>query len=395
MSKTRYIRLVDRQPTQTGYTGVGNVASSIEVSMDLKTAFSASERRSITVPLIDMPTQGAFLRGVSGIDKYHRFTKIFRFIPNKPFKFVKRPIVQFSVKIFTSSFLYPDLRKVFKSKYCVIRINNLLRDTVINVSHKPSLSSRHFTEFSFGRSSAFGLKFRSKVSELGTGVFHKFGIVKCVVRADSDVNDSPVNSKYIDIVGLFRCRCLKLAMQIKCFVTLSERYRRRLNFPVHILMVIPRNCKHRFNSSITGSNGCVSGFHIDSDNSLVVSHCRKFFTEWFKFTFCCFKSFTCTISCTLYQRRRKIRNSLSNIAVRRIMTSNFAARTGIKSPFSTNIKCYGVIFHCMKKKLSFVGSDINLQRDSPNHSHIYDVIVEKTYGGAIPPTTEVVGLLAY
>ena len=43
MSEIRYIWLVDRQPAQARYTCLSNISSSIEVSMELKPAFSASD----------------------------------------------------------------------------------------------------------------------------------------------------------------------------------------------------------------------------------------------------------------------------------------------------------------------------------------------------------------
>jgi hypothetical protein len=89
MSETRYIRLVDGQPTQTRYTGLGNVTRSIEVSMKLKTTRPTPEIRTIAVPLVDVTTRRTLLRGIPGIDKDNLLTEIFGLVSDKLFQFIE------------------------------------------------------------------------------------------------------------------------------------------------------------------------------------------------------------------------------------------------------------------------------------------------------------------
>ena len=155
MSLTHYNWLVDRQPTQNRYTVVGDVTGSIEVSMEFKTAVTTQVLGPITITFVNMATNRAFLRGIPSIDRDNLLTKILRFIPNKLFQFKERPVVQFPVELGTTSFLNADLGQVFECECGEIRVDNLLRDTVINISHKPSFPTGHFTEFPFSRSGAF------------------------------------------------------------------------------------------------------------------------------------------------------------------------------------------------------------------------------------------------
>jgi len=172
MSETRYIRLVDGQPTQTRYTGLGNVARSIEVSMKLKTTRPTPEIRTVPITLVDVTTCRTLLRGKPCVYEDNPLAEIFGFVFDKRFQLVERPVIQFPVEIRPASFLNPDFGQVFECEHGIWELNNMLRDTVIGISHKPSLSTRHLPEFPGSGSSAFGLEFGSEVCVFATDILH-------------------------------------------------------------------------------------------------------------------------------------------------------------------------------------------------------------------------------
>ena len=126
--------------------------------MEFKTAFTASESRTIAVPFIGMPTVGTLLRSIPGIYEEDMFSKSLSLVSDKLFKLVERPAVEFAIEFTTSTLLDSDFAQIFKSKYSIFRVHNFLRYAVIDISRKPSLATRKTLKLSFGRRSAFGLQ---------------------------------------------------------------------------------------------------------------------------------------------------------------------------------------------------------------------------------------------
>ena len=135
--------------------------------MYLKSAFNTMERIIFPIALVDMSTVGAFLTGISWVNSNNRFSNGFSLISQKLFKLVETPIVKFSSKLNSSgSALNSYAGKVFNSKYIKRHSCNFLRDVVIHPGYKPFFFSANLPEKFFSGSSAFALKFRSKVCVL-------------------------------------------------------------------------------------------------------------------------------------------------------------------------------------------------------------------------------------
>ena len=104
--------------------------------MEFKTAFTASESRTIAVPFIGMRTFGTLLRSVPGIYEEDVLSKSFSLVSNKLFKLIERPAVELAIEFLTSTFLDSDFARIFESKYSIFRVRNLLRYAVIDISRK-------------------------------------------------------------------------------------------------------------------------------------------------------------------------------------------------------------------------------------------------------------------
>jgi len=379
MSETRYDWLVDGQPTQNRYTVLGDVTGSIEVSVEFEPAVPAEVLRTVPVTFVDVTAGRTFLGSVPGINGDNLLTEGFSFVPDKLFQFKERPSIQFPVEFGPTSFLHTDLGQVFESEYGERELNNLLRDTMVLASHKPSLSSGHFTEFPFSGSSAFGLKGGSEVRELSADVLHSRRIKKGVIGTDCNVDDAPVNSEN----GLFRdyprSIGFKLTMQIERIIILAKGQCRRLDLPRQVLLVISRDTERDFDPTIRGGECCVLGIKTYPDNSGVVSHCRVLFTKRFKLTLHGFQRFTSTISCALHKRGREIRNGLSNILIGGVVTTHLADRVGIEPPFGTSIERHSIISHGFPERFSIIRRNIKFQLDCPNHNHILMPVGYKIY----------------
>lgn len=398
MSLTRYDWLVDGQPTQTRYTGMGDVTGSIEVGMEFETTGTTQELRTITVPFVGVTTDRTLLRGITGIYKNHLLSEVLRFIGKELLELVERPVIEFAVHLGSTPLLHTDFGQIFQCKDRIIRVYNLLRDTVINVSHKPSFSPGNFAEFPLGRTSAFGLQPLAKICAFGTSVLHQLGIKKGVVGADSDVYNTPVNTEYLLVFYKVRSLGFHLAVQVKCLVSLIKGHSGRFHLPTNVLPVIFGNCKCRFDTSFTGGKSSIPGVKTNSDHSLVVTHGRILFTERLCMALHRFQTLTRIIPCTLHKRGREIRNRLSDILVGGVVAVHLVCGTGVKSPFGTGVERHSVIPHGLQERLTPIRRNTKFQLNCPNHTHILTVLGNKVNGGewcgAIHPTTKVVGFLA-
>ena len=398
MSPTRYNWLIDGQPTQARYTCLRYVSGSIEVSMEFKTAVTTEKRGTMAITFVNMTANRTLLRGITGIDGNNLLAKILGFIPNKLLQFKERPDIQFPIELSTTSFLHTDFRQIFECKYRGWRLNNLLRDTVVDISHKPSFSSRQLPQFTDAGTSAFGLEFGSEMGVFATGILHSRRIEKCVVGTDCNVDNTPINPKNRLFRNKFRGIRFKLAVQIKRIVVLTQRQGRRFDFPCQVWQVIFRNTERGFNPTIRSCNSCISRNQKHVDNTGVVSHCRILFTERFKLTFHRFQRLTSNISRTLYQRGREIGNRLSNIVIGSVMAINLTNRMGFETPCGTGVKCHGIISHGFQERIARIRRNIQFQLNCPNHTHILYPLEYITFGGerrgAIPLVTEVTGFLA-
>ena len=398
MSLTRYNWLVDGQPTQNRYTILGDVTGSIEVSMEFKSAVTTQVLGSVPVTFVDVTAGRTLLRGVPGINGDNLLTYIFGFVSDKPLQFVERPVVQFPIKLCSTSLLHTDFRQIFKCKHGVGELNNMLRDTVVGISHKPSFSTRQLPEFPGSGSSAFGLEFRSEMCVFTTDILHSRRIKKCVVGTDCNIDNSPINSENGLFHNYLRGISFKLAMQIERIVVLAKGQGRGFNFPRQVLSVIFRDTERDLNPAISGREGCILGIQTYPDYSGIISHCRILFAERFKMAFHRFQRLTSNISCTLHKRGWEIRNGLSNILISGIVAVNLADGVGLKAPLRADVKSHSIISHGLQERLPVIRRNIKFQLNRPNHNHILVVIEHILNGGdrcgAIPPTAKAVGFLA-
>jgi hypothetical protein len=374
MLKTRHIWLVDRQPAQTRYTGLSDISRSIKIGMEFKPAGSTPKFRSFSVPFISMPAFRTLLRSVPSIYKDDLFTKTLRFVPEELFELIIRPSREFLIELVSSPFLDSYFTKVFQGKDSKSRINNLLRDTMIDISHKPSLSSTYFAEFSPRRSSAFGLQFGSEALEALLHCPDVLRIKEGIIRTHSNINYATINTENRSLFYKFWCLGFDTTMKIKHIIISMERDVGRFYSPCLVFHIITWNAKFCFDASIRSCYSCISGFKIYVNNFLIVPHCRKFFSDWSNLALIAFKGAASTISGALNQGRCKVWYYISNTSISCFMAVDFIRRVIVKPPLRTNIKCYSIISHCFNKRFCRIVAYDKLQFNYSNHIHILVMI---------------------
>jgi hypothetical protein len=335
--------------------------------MEFKTTFTAMESRTFTVPFVDMPTFRTLLRSVSGIHEKNMLSKSFGLIPDKLLKLIERPVIELAIELFAFTLLDSDLAQIFKSKYSIFRVYNLLGYAVINISHKPSFHTRQTLKLAFGRLGAFGLQLFTKIGIPRTPILDLLGVVKRIIRADCNIHDTTIYSKNAGVCNLLRIIVFHRHMQIENPVSAIIRDCGGFDSPSKVITVMRRNEEGRLDSSFSAGNCRQAMDQVHGNNSLVIPNCRERLSFWKRFTFNCFQSFTCTVSCTLNQRRRKVWDALASKLVGCIVVINLVPRLVLESPFCGDGECFGVSSHCIEKGFAILVSQPKLECYRPKH----------------------------
>jgi hypothetical protein len=314
-----------------------------------------------------MPTARALLRSVSGIHKQNVLSKSFRFITDKLLKLVERPAIELAVELFASSLLNSDLAQIFKSKYSIFRVHNLLGYAMIHISHKPSFPARHTLQFAFGRFGAFGLQLFAKIGITSTPVFDLLRAVKRVIRADCNIYYPPIYSKNFEVGNLCRIIVFQRYMQIENLVSAIIGDCRGFDSPAKIVSVMRWYKEGSFDSAPCRSYRGNSMYKVRGDNSLVIPHGREGLSFWKRITFNSFQGFTGAIPSSLYQRRRKIGDALTGKLVGCIMVIDLIPGVVLESPFCGDGERFGVSSHRFEESPAILVTQPKLECYRPKH----------------------------
>ncbi len=335
--------------------------------MEFKTTLPTSESRTFAVPLVGMPTVRTLLRSVSSIYEENLLSKSFSLIPDKLLKPIERPAIELAVELFTSSLLNSDLAKIFKSKYSIFQVHNLLRYTVVHISRKPSFPIRQTLKLAFGRFGAFGLQLSAKIGIPGPHVLDFLGVEEPVIRADCNIRYPTIYSKNFKIYELLRVIVLKRYMQIEHFISTVIGDRGRLDSPPKIISVMRWHKESRLDSSFGAGDRSQPTHKIHCDNSLIIPHCRERLSLWKSLAFGSLQRFASTVSGSLNQRRRKIWDALTGKLVSCFMVINLIPRLILKSPFCGDRERFTVSSHRVEESLTILVSQPKPECYRPKH----------------------------
>ena len=365
------VRLSYRQPAVSRYTENGNIPSSIEVSMYLKTTLNTFERMSFPVSFVDMSANRTFLACVPRVNSYNRFTHSFSLISEKLVKFIERPIIEFASKICSfSSALNSYTGQIFNSKNIKRHRHNSLRDTVIDPGNKPLLFPADLPEKFFSRFSAFALKFRSKICVLCPHVLDRFTIEKSIIGSHGDINDPPINSKNL-IANGFRRKFMNNHMQIKSILLSVISQRGRFKFPIKILPVIFRNgvcCSH---SPLNRRKTNILFDKIDSMHTLIIPNSREWFACRTFFKFESLERFAGNISDSLKNRTWKFRMLFPDTVISGTVDRYLAASMVFKTVSGNFIENLIAQSHCLSKRFFIFLRQFQFQFNRSFHSRFH------------------------
>jgi len=346
--------------------------------MEFKTTFPTPERGTVTVPLVDVTAFRALLRGVPGVYEKRMLPKSFRFVPDKLFQLVKRPIVELPVELPASPLLDSDLAQIFKSKHRKLRVRDLFRYTVVHVSHKPSFLTGETLELAFCRLGAFRLQLFPKMSIPSSGIFNLLRVAKRVIGTDCNIHDTSVDTKNLKLGNRFGIVMLQRHMQIERVGSSIIGYRGRFDLPSKVVSIGWRHEERCFDPSFGRCYSSDTVDQVDCGDSLIVPHSCKRLAFWKRFAFDSFQSFASTISCSLDERRRKIR-ALTNKLVCGVMVIDLIPRLVIKSPSGGFVERLGICSHRIEESHPILIYQPKLESNRPKHIHIVGGYVIYTF----------------
>jgi len=158
---THYDRLVDRQPTQQGFTPLSKVSACVQVSVKLEPTAFAAEQRVASVGVLNVPAPRARLRRIGGVNIDNTVSCEERFVLNKRLQACKVPSMQTaSVPLAKRLRSFPNVRQPLHhdKRWTLKTLNEPLGKSVGVASLKPCPSTRKRPQVTPGRLRAFRLQ---------------------------------------------------------------------------------------------------------------------------------------------------------------------------------------------------------------------------------------------
>jgi len=236
---------------------------------------------------------------------------------------------------------------------------------VVQISHKPSFPSAHQLQFTMSASGAFGLKFSSKLSVLGSDVLHGFAVKEHVAGAYCDVVYATVDSKNLDIANYCWIRRLNGYMEIEIS---SIRERATSHAPSEIQLIVIGNEEGCLNPAVGRCYGSYAVKHVNRDNALVIPHGSERLPVWYRITFQGFERLTSTVSRSLHKADRKLTGFPDN-AVRCLVVLNLVPSVAIKATLSRGVERLRIFSHGIEKLRSILSGYSKLECETTYHIH--------------------------
>lgn len=294
-NRARYIRLVDEKPSSFSFTDAGDIICGVEVGMELEAALPTPILMSFPVSFIDIPTTRTFLAGVSWVDVDNMFAECFSLVLNKGLQLPERPVAKHFIESMSKSFLSFDTKR-FKSDSVTGLIYNPFSNAVIRVSHKLFLSTRHLFKFTFGRASAFLLKFLPQMLVSTLNRSNMLTIVKEVIGEHCMVIDSSVHSEYIlDGSGFWS---IGFCYNVELESAIVNGESRIAEIPIEVLPKIFRYNNRNFYSTINTRERCNRFLTIERECPDIEPNSGIKLFDWQSFEPFTFEHFRCIIPCT-------------------------------------------------------------------------------------------------
>lgn len=275
--------------------------------MQLETALATTEGSAVPISLESVPAPATGLAGVPGIDEDHGLTEFFRLVSGEELELCIAPSSQFFVETLSFAFFLLDI-ELFKGNGIKRQGNQLIADAVVEVSHKPSFSTRKFFEFALCRASANGLKLIPQELESAFMVFQIIGIKEHVVGTNSNVIHTKVNSQHC--TGDFRFGSFLLGDENEEQSSVLVLEGGGLDWPAFVSVKISRDFDGDFLPPRDSAHGNVTAFKAGLESAEVVSNTAQLPFLWLNFELAATERFAGNVPRSLNQAALELRELL-------------------------------------------------------------------------------------
>ena len=364
--------------------------------MQTKTTFATAERGTSTVSLIDVPTVGALLGRVPGINQDGLFSDSLGFVGQELLELEECPAIELAVEISAFPTLLDSYTfQIFKCKNGMGCLHDLLRNAVVLISHKSFFSPAELLELSSGGRSTFRLEFIAEMGILAPDIFDSIRVEKLIVGTDGNIDDAPVDAEDITMdwfgLSLFDCD-----VEEECSVRVGQRG--RFDLPAHVLLIVRWKRKGCPYPASEGGYARFSPIEPDSYHPGIVSDSTVQSEHRELLEFDRSESLAGNVSGTGRKAGRES-ELFSDRIIGCIVNNTLAPGMVLISPLGTKISSEIVSFDTPNEGIFLIWPDSELEFDGSCHCHIFtyiDRMLTTERGGerAIPPPNELRGLLA-
>lgn len=391
----RYDWPVDRGPTHARYTSLGDVERGIHISMVLITTVPAAEHMPIAISLVGMSAPTTFLATVPRVHKDNLLSQGLSLICQELFELIEGPSVELSIEDPTTPLLHSYALQILQGEHGVGRTDYLLGDAMVDVGHKPFLSSAQSLEFALCGASAFCLEPTTEILISRPNIFYLFGIEERVIGTDGNINDAPVDAEDIALNWLWYI-LIDSDMEEESAIFVGEGG--RLDLPVEISLIVLWQGERGSDSITESRHANFLSTHPDVHHSPVVADGRvePKFRKFLELD--CSKGLACHIPRTGSKACREP-ESFSHFIIGRIMDDTLAPSVIPIAPLGTVVSSEIELLDSSDKHILIIRLDRKFELDSPLHSHILTTIPKKPFDSTVkvlcsPPLAKARGFRA-
>ena len=335
-----------------------DITGSVDVAVERKPAVIAAIPYSLSVGFSDYATGTALLACVPGIDIFNNLPKSFSFVFQEIPELSETPITKHLVESLPVFLPSPDVQSL-QNKEIGITFGNLLTDTVVDITHEPSLSSTETFKMSLGGSSAFTLQACLQPLIFSFDCSNVTAIKEFIIAGNDWIDNASIDSNNLcefDFGG-----SIGLDNEIKISHATFDVESRTVYLPVNISFETLRDdntdlnstkcCRQRYNSTTQEGFECV----------VIKPDCGKFLFLGQSFQFLPLKHLAGLIPGRTYEATIELRELLPDVSVSGFVEFGFIVSPHTKPFFDTNIayhieEPYGIFNAVIQRNLKFYNS---------------------------------------
>jgi len=247
-----------------------DIGSGIEVGVENNSTCFTDEGRALSLPLINIPTDGACSGRILCSDKLDSNTSFFSLIEKELLQLIESPIGEQPI-LLSSMSCFPNAIKFLQNDYSVFSyaIYQSSADNMVDITHKPLLLLLDFGKMPISRTSVFALQSASQTDISILDRKNVRAIVQPAIRCGYKIIDASVYPKHLSLFAGCDSRFFYGNHQPKASIPASDKIA-FLDIPIGIFLEVFGDGECELDSTFLSEKTCRSFGQVYGTTSFII-----------------------------------------------------------------------------------------------------------------------------